>query len=123
MAEGHPLVMAFDDEAEAGDLPPPITFDYFGGTEPTSFDTASDYADEGVVLNSTQTYEWFHSLGEIVTSLCRAGLRIEFLHEHKVLAWRGVPGLVKQDDHYYGLPDSWPGIPLSFSIHAVKDRV
>ncbi len=123
MAEGHPLVMALDDETEAGDLPPPITFDYFGSAEPTRFDTANDYADEGVVLSSTQTYEWFHSLGEIVTSLCQAGLRIEFLHEHKVLSWRGVPGLVKRDDHYYGLPDGWPGIPLSFSIRAVKDRV
>jgi hypothetical protein len=41
-----------------------------------------------------QPGEWFHSLGEIFTSLSDAGLRTEFLHEHKVLAWRGVRSLV-----------------------------
>ena len=86
------------------------------GTRPRA-----DETDENAVLRTTQTFEWFHSLGEIVTSLSAVGLRIEFLHEHKVLAWRGVRGLVKQDEHFYGLPDSWPEIPLSFSLRAVKE--
>ncbi|MFP6742543.1 MAG: hypothetical protein VCD33_13105 [Alphaproteobacteria bacterium] len=121
MADVHPLLQAFDDEAESGDQPPPITYGYFSGSEPTGFDTANDYADENAVLRTTQTYEWFHSLGKIITSLSAVGLRIEFLHEHKILAWRGVKGLVKQDEHFYGLPDSRPRIPLSFSLRAVKE--
>ena len=120
IADAHPLVMAFDDEAEPGDQPPPIIYGYFPSAEPTGFETTSDYADEDVVLKTTRTFEWFHSLGEIVTRLCEVGLRIEFLHEHNVLAWRGVKGLVRQDEYFHRLPDGWPNIPLSFSIRAIK---
>jgi hypothetical protein len=33
-------------------------------------------------------YAWQHSMGEIVTSLAAAGLRIEYLHEHDWVGWR-----------------------------------
>lgn len=121
IADAHPLLLAFDDEAEPGGQPPPIIYDYLSSDEPIGLENANDYADESVVLKTTRTYEWSHSLGEIVTRLCEAGLRIEFLHEHNVLAWRGVKGLVRQDEHFHCLPDGWPNIPLSFSIRAVKE--
>ncbi len=121
IADAHPLLLAFDDQAEPGDKPPPIIYDYLSSDEPIGLETTNDYADEDVVLKTTATFEWSHSLGEIVTRLCEAGLRIEFLHEHNILTWRCVPGLVKQDEYFYRLPDGWPNIPLSFSIRAVKE--
>lgn len=120
IADSHPLLNALDDEAEPGDQPPPIIHDYFPSQHPTRFENTNDYADEGVVLKTTRTFEWFHSLGEIVSRLCEVGLRIEFLHEHNILTWRGVKGLVRKDKYFHRLPDGWPDIPLSFSIRAIK---
>ena len=121
IADAHPLVLAFDDEAEPGDRPLPIIYDYLSSDQPIGLETANDYADEGIALTVTRTFEWSHGLGDIVTRLCDVGLRIEFLREHNVLAWRGVKGLVRQDEYFHRLPDGWPDIPLSFSIRAVKD--
>lgn len=39
------------------------------------------YAVQDVGLTNTETREWTHPLGEIVTALIDAGIRIEFVHE------------------------------------------
>lgn len=122
IVDAHPILLALDDEAETGDQPPRIRYDYFHNSQPIGFNSTHDYADEKISLKTTRTFEWFHSLGEILTVLCDAGLRIDFLHEHDILTWRGVKGLIEQDKYFHRLPDRWPKIPLSFSIRAVKPR-
>ncbi len=59
-------------------------------------------------------------MGEIVTALISAGLRIEFLHEHDEVAWKALPIMVPGSYGQYRLPDGHASFPLSFSIRATK---
>ena len=63
---------------------------------------------------------WDHSLGEIVTSIIDAGLRLDFLHEFDFLRWP-EPFLVEGADGRYRLPaDAGGQLPLFFSLKASK---
>lgn len=58
----------------------PIEHGYVHRTEPTRVEERGSYAVPEA--NTTHTaYYWTHGLGEIVTALSSAGLRLEFLHE------------------------------------------
>jgi hypothetical protein len=65
-------------------------------------------------------YGWDHSLGEVVTSLADAGLRLEFLHEFDFVRWP-TAFLVEGEDGRWRLPaGSKGGLPLFFSLKATK---
>ena len=63
-------------------------------------------------------YGWSHGLGEIVTALAAAGLRIDFLHERPFLEWE-VPFLTEREPGRWRLPEGQE-LPLSFSLRATK---
>jgi SAM-dependent methyltransferase len=56
-----------------------IRYEYFSG-QPTRIDMRGSYARPDAETNH-QVYFWVHGIGEVVSALCAAGLRIEFLHE------------------------------------------
>ena len=64
--------------------------------------------------------EYAHSLGAIVTALARAGLRIEYLHEHAFADWPSFDGMQRGDDGYYRFARSAPSAPLMYSLRARK---
>lgn len=121
MIEGHPLANAIDDSG-----PSPrkdallLRYPCLSQTEPMQWTQAVDYADEETTIENATIYDWNHDLGTVVTALCDAGLRIEFLREHPVIAWRAFPELVARDRYYFELPEGFPRMPLSFSIRAHK---
>lgn len=95
----------------------PIEHGYFHKVEPTKVAERWSYAVSEVDIIQT-AYYWTHNLGEIVTVLCSAGLRLEFLHE--------FPKVI---DNCYSYEESRPGqyerrlqhniaIPRMFSIRA-----
>lgn len=43
-------------------------------------------------LTSPKTYEWNHSLGEIVTALIESGMHIDFREAHDSVPWEALPG-------------------------------
>lgn len=62
---------------------------------------------------------WIHNLGEVVTALATAGLRIEFLHERPFLEWE--LSFLEARDGAWWLPEGTPGeIPLGFSLRASR---
>ena len=85
IVEFHPFADVFE-PSESGDMTP--TYGYFHhelffeGGEP-------GYASKEII--ETPTYEWPHSLGDIVCALIDAGLRIEFLHEFPFTNTRPTP--------------------------------
>lgn len=115
--EFHPTLWMFDDE---GDIKQPtLRYPYFKSNEPMYLESEGDYADPDATINSS-SYEWSHGLGEIVTALINAGLQIEFLHEFNSCCIQALPCLTQGEDglwRYDGLPG---GLPLAFSIKAVK---
>jgi hypothetical protein len=65
-------------------------------------------------------FEWNHTLGEIVTALIEAGLKIEFLHEHPYTVYQQLPFLQGDENGIYTFPEGAQPIPLMFSLKAIK---
>ena len=119
LAEGHPLTWTLEDESERIEDNFRIVRSYFL-EGPQQWENAHDYAEPEVSLTHFRSNEWQHTLGEVVTALAEAGLRIEFLHEHDRLPWPAVPGMIRADRYYFRAPDGAPAMPLSYSVRARK---
>ena len=89
--EGHPVLWALDYEREDQKLV--LSESYFETDRPSEYDAEFTYVD-GPALKSQKTYEWNHGMGEIVTAIIEAGLRLDFLHEHREVAWQALPWMV-----------------------------
>ncbi len=120
ITEIHPVAQVFENEGVApGELR--VDYPYWEHRDPLTFAVTGSYADptadvgEGVVEHG-----WDHGLGEIVTALIDAGLRIEALVEHPFLAW-SADFLVERTPDGFVLPDHIKGeLPLMFSLRATK---
>jgi SAM-dependent methyltransferase len=116
--EGHPILWSMD-ETLADDLH--LRFPYFEREEPLEWDDDSSYVATARPLTATKTYEWNHSLGEIVTALITAGLRIDLLEEHDSVPWEALPGqMVARADGEFALAGLSGVAPLSYTIRASK---
>lgn len=112
--EGHPSMNVFE-QSDAGELQP--TYPYFHKEFLWEGGEAS-YA--GAEIIESPVYEWHHSLGDIVTALIDAGLRIEFLHEFAFSAYRAYRIMQKGDDGLWRFPERNDSFPQLFSIRATK---
>jgi SAM-dependent methyltransferase len=105
---------------------------YFETAEPTTSDSDRTYVD-GPRLEVQRNYEWNHGLGEIVSALVSAGLRLEFVHEHRAVPWRALSNLELagpdpggadaryQSGRMWQLPESQRDlVPLMYSLLATK---
>jgi SAM-dependent methyltransferase len=119
VTEIHPVAQVFENEGVGpGQLVP--TYPYWSHPEPLRFEVHGSYADRDAPTDGLTEHGWDHSLGEIVTALVEAGLRIEFLHEFDFVDWQ-LDFLERSEDGRYRLPPSVKGqLPLFFSIRATK---
>jgi SAM-dependent methyltransferase len=117
--ELHPVANAFEDEGVApGELR--LAYPYWEHAEPLTFAVQGSYADPTARVAAPVEHTWDHGLGEIVTALIDAGLRIESLREFPFAAWK-LDFLVEGPDGRFRLPDGTPGeLPLFFSLRATK---
>src|SRR5690606_29373411 len=74
LLEYHPLTLALD-RTEGGLR---LRHDYFYAPEPIIVNKDGSYAVDEVGLAHQESREWTHSLGEVVTALIDAGIRLEF---------------------------------------------
>jgi SAM-dependent methyltransferase len=119
ITEGHPILWILDDAEDATELR--VKYPYFPRAEPLEFPTHGSYADPSAHVEQPFEYSWVHSMGEIVTALASAGLRIDFLHEYPFVEWP-VPFLEQRDDGKWWLPkDQEAELPLFFSLRARKE--
>ena len=113
--DGHPLAHSLDPERPNGQL---VMVDpYFEG-EAIRYDEPGTYTEAGVEIDHTITYEWNHSLGEIVSALADEGFRIESLREYPFSGYQAQPGMVQGDDGWWRLPDRAQRLPLLFGLKA-----
>jgi ubiquinone/menaquinone biosynthesis C-methylase UbiE len=108
MLEFHPIRNMFND---AGNIKEP----YFHSEEPIKYEGSGSYADTSAEFKHV-SYEWLHSLSDVVNALIEAGLRIEFLHEFPFSTTGDRPFLVKREDGLWYHKDKSVKIPLMFSI-------
>jgi SAM-dependent methyltransferase len=116
IAEFHPFAMVFDDFASS----PQVKYPYFDDGV-IACDVQGSYADRSAETKSKHSYEWAYPLGEVVSELIAAGLRIQFLHEWPFTCNPMFPFLVESEKGLWRMPEGMKSLPLQFSIRAQKD--
>ncbi|MDV9194077.1 class I SAM-dependent methyltransferase [Streptomyces sp. Wh19] len=114
LAEFHPMTDCLDDATGTK-----VKHDYFS-RDAWVDETPGTYADFDAPTIHNRSVEWQHPIGEVVSALAAAGLRIEFLHEHDASLFARFPTLERQSDGFYRFPADRPRIPLMYSIKASK---
>jgi SAM-dependent methyltransferase len=121
VTEVHPVLQVFENEGvDPGELR--LAYPYWEHEKPLTFAVKGSYADPTADIGEHTEHGWDHGLGEIVTALIDAGLRIETLVEHPFLDWK-VDFLVEDPDAEgtWRLPSDGRGeLPLMFSLRATK---
>jgi 2-polyprenyl-3-methyl-5-hydroxy-6-metoxy-1,4-benzoquinol methylase len=114
LAEFHPFADVFGDD----DLT--VEHDYFHNEEPQVWDEPGTYADLTAETENNVTYEWNHTLSDVVTALIDAGLVLQFLHEYDYTLFPRWPILERTGLDIYRLPEGTPRLPLMYSLKARK---
>jgi len=115
MVEFHPFTYVFDNSEDANELK--VAQSYFHTPEATKWEAEGDYADKNAKV-SHPSYEWTHSLGDILNALISEGLRIEFLHEFPMSSYSQFPFMEQDKVGWWRVKGD--NIPLTFSLKATK---
>lgn len=122
LREGHPVLWAVDDE-RTDDLIT-LRYPYFRQTEPQVWNEGGSYVDTELEFSHNTTIEWVHGLGEIVTAVLEAGLRLTGLVEHDSVPWEALPGRMRQlGDGEWQLADRPHRMPHTYTLQAVRPAV
>jgi SAM-dependent methyltransferase len=117
-ADAHPVAYVFDDMNAGPDGNPGLFMPYCERA-PLISDDPSDYADPNATLLNHRQINWLHPLADMLDALKRAGMQLDWLHEHPRVAWRMFRCLVADTEGCW----HWPGrpwLPLSVSLRAVR---
>lgn len=121
LVEFHPLLYSL------GVVPPSdgseellLRNDYLGGRGVEKRDATYTYTDGPALTDARVAYEWRHGVGDVVSALVGAGLRVEVLREDATLPWPRWSGMVREPDGWFRLPDAMPRVPLLYALGARK---
>ena len=117
IVEFHPVAWLFDDAPGVTELR--LRYPYFPGPEPLRDETSGTYVDLSAPVENRLRYNFIYTLGDTVSALIAAGLRIEFLHEFPFSPYRFWPFTTARGDGTFGLAGH-SSLPLLFSIRATK---
>lgn len=114
--DGHPALYALDEDA----VGLTTRYPYFATGHAQQWDDDSTYAGDGRISHA-RTYEWPHSLSEILGALLRAGLRLLHFDEGRTLPWQFSDRMVEVAGGY-----AWPEaerdlMPCTYTIVARRD--
>lgn len=118
IAEFHPLMWMFDWDSHDGFR---MKRSYFHSDEPSQFDVDASYAEPDRKIGPFVDYEWAHGLGDVVTAISDAGLRIRFLHEFPISPFQQFPFLKEAEDGSWYYDDREVQLPLTYSLLATKE--
>ena len=92
----------------------------YGNAVPLYNDEHGDYTDIDAQFEYPESWEWTHGLGDVVSALARAGMRMDWLHEHAESGWHlnDPEHLTQQPDGMWEVAGST--LPLSFSLRASR---
>jgi SAM-dependent methyltransferase len=112
--ESHPFMWVFDDESEGLE----IKYSYWHNHEPLTWEDEGTYANKDAKVENKKSYEWQHSVGDVVNSLIKAGLVIQEIGEYKDLWWQYLPIAKPVGDGSYIIPGN--KLPQMWSVKAGK---
>ena len=118
MVEFHPFPSVFDGSEGLERLR--IRYPYFTPAQPIRTEEDGSYAVPDAQLQNRVTYSWSHSIGEVVTGLIAAGLRIEFLHEFPFTVEPLYDLLKEVAPREFRLKEHDGSMPFLYSVRARK---
>ncbi len=118
--DGHPTSHTFESvsKPEGGHTLKPI-HPYFSNPEGFFYD-GGGCTYTGSEMLETPSYEWQHSMSDIVNAILGAGLKIDRLNEFAVSGYRAFPQMSRHDDGWWRLDEAHGTIPFLYSIKATK---
>lgn len=114
VSEFHPLHFSLDDPTGSH-----VLRSYFRDG-PIVHEDPGSYADPGARTVNNTSYQWVHPLGDVVSAVAAAGLRLEFLHEHDKSVFARFANMSRSSDGYFRFPPEAPAVPLMYTLKAVK---
>lgn len=118
--EFHPIEWIWDEYLNPGAQSLTPGYDYFTPKEGLALHEPGSYADRGAVTEHNDTVQWNHGLGEVVTALIKAGLRITELKEHDTTMVKGWDFLEEAGNGRYRMPADRTNLPFMYTLRAVK---
>lgn len=115
--DGHPMLFTLDETAE----PPSPRYPYFETAEPVVLDEPGTYVRTETVFTHGLTHEWNHGLGEIISAILAAGMRLTSLIEHDSVPWPALPGMIMDATGEWRLADHPERLAASYTLQAVKE--
>ena len=112
MAEFHPVVWIFDDDFTQ------IKY-YYDNRGMIVVDSKGTYTDRDADIQAKE-YSWNHSISEVLNSLIRQGLKIEFFNEHMYSPYPCFNNTVQGEDGNWRVKGMEGKIPMVYSVKAVK---
>lgn len=117
LVEGHPFVNVFANGPQENRLR--VAYSYFYRPEPTRWEGDGDYTDSQAQVG-LPSYEWTHSLADILNALLQAGLELESLREFPLAMYQCFPFLEPRPDGFWQMPGGAESIPMLFSLRMRK---
>ncbi|QQZ34649.1 class I SAM-dependent methyltransferase [Pseudomonas sp. SK2] len=118
LRDGHPMLMAVNEDHRDRLQ---LEYTYFEQESPTVWHTDQTYVESDQCLLQTETHEWNHGLGEVISALLANGLQLSSLVEHQSIPWEALPGQMdKGADGEWRLRQSPERLPLSYTLQAIK---
>lgn len=118
LREGHPMMWAMHE-----DDPSRLAYPYVETAEPLVFDEPGSYVATDQDFTANVSHSWNHGLGETVTALLDAGLRLTMLQEHDSVPWKAfTQGMVAGDLGEWRLAEHRERLPLTYTLQAVRER-
>jgi len=112
LAEHHPFTGVFDEDSSPDALR--VAYPYFEGR----ITTDDDYSYAGASnLEHTRAHGWAHSMGEILTALTGAGLRVESVEEYPWSTFAPIDAMEEDENGRYYL-DTDEDLPFVFTLRA-----
>ena len=115
IVEGHPILWVFDDEHPTALK---IKYSYWHTQEPMRWDTDGTYVETEIKPKHSVTYEWQHTISDVLNALITSGLTLLEVKEYPFIPWKPYP-MAKKDDQGNWRLEGDP-IPLCWSVKASK---
>ncbi|MET8830902.1 class I SAM-dependent methyltransferase [Streptomyces sp. NPDC004610] len=115
VVEFHPLLNALGPTPGPGEGPELLLrHDCLAGSGAVRRDATFTYTDGPAVEGATESYEWMHGIGEVITALTTAGLKVRRLRESDELPWPRWDRMERTPSGWWRLPE--PRIPLLYGL-------
>ncbi|MFC7612934.1 class I SAM-dependent methyltransferase [Actinokineospora soli] len=119
LVEFHPVLYTLG-LIPTGDPSLTMVDDYLPDRGAIPVDGTYTYTDGPPLASATEYYEWRHGIGEVVTALLGAGLRVDLLRETPDLPYKRWEDMVCTGGVWHRLPEDRPRLPMMYSLRAVK---